>query len=111
MAMSFTMLEMCDAIYFMKGWEESDGAVREQAKASKLGIKFLYQGRAIKGEKNVENMAKDMAYIICQMASKPACCNECSGQFGGCFIIPKMKILIENGYGKMQKVGDANETE
>lgn len=46
MEMSFTMLRMCDAIYFMKGWQESNGAIREQAKASELGIKFLYQGIA-----------------------------------------------------------------
>lgn len=112
MEMSFTMLEMCDAIYFMKGWEESNGAVREAAKASELGIKSLYQSRAKKrDDKGMENLAKDMAYIICQMASKPVSCNECSGRFGGCLTIPKMKILVENGYGKMLKVGGVDEKE
>lgn len=48
MDMSFVMLGMCDAIYFLQGWEKSSGAMREQAKASELGIKFLHQGIAQK---------------------------------------------------------------
>lgn len=45
MDMSFVMLGMCDAIYFLQGWEKSSGAVREQEKASELNIKFLYQDK------------------------------------------------------------------
>lgn len=30
MKMSFCMLDMCDAIYLMKGWENSNGANRER---------------------------------------------------------------------------------
>lgn len=47
MDMSFVMLGMCDAIYFLKGWEKSSGAIREQAKASELGIKLLYEKKLV----------------------------------------------------------------
>lgn len=63
----------------------------------------------MKNCENLERMAKDMAYTICSMALKPVSCDECAGRFGGCFTIPKMKTLIENGYGKMQEASDANE--
>ena len=43
MAMSFTMLDMCDTIYMMQGWEQSNGAKKEIIKAKELGLKILYQ--------------------------------------------------------------------
>ena len=43
MAMSFTMLDMCDTIYMMSGWEQSSGAKREKVKANELGLNTLYQ--------------------------------------------------------------------
>lgn len=43
MAMSFTMLDMCDTIYMMQGWEHSNGAKKEIIKAKELGLKILYQ--------------------------------------------------------------------
>lgn len=43
MAMSFTMLDMCDTIYMMYGWEQSDGARLENSQARKLGLNILHQ--------------------------------------------------------------------
>ena len=43
MAMSFTMLDMCDTIYMMQGWEQSNGAKKEIIKSKELGLKILYQ--------------------------------------------------------------------
>lgn len=43
MAMSFTMLDMCDTIYMMSDWEQSNGARREKIRANELGLKTLYQ--------------------------------------------------------------------
>lgn len=59
--------------------------------------------------KDIEGMAKDMAYTICQMALKPVSCDKCSGRSGGCLTIPKMRTLIKNGYRKMQEVSDIDE--
>lgn len=47
-----------------------------------------------------QTQAEEMAYIICEMAGKPASCRECLGRKSGCFTIPKMKKLIKRGYGK-----------
>lgn len=43
MAMSFTMLDMCDTIYMMSGWEHSNGARKEKLRAEILGLNVLYQ--------------------------------------------------------------------
>lgn len=43
MAMSFTMLDMCDTIYMMPGWEHSNGARKEKSRAHELGLNVLYQ--------------------------------------------------------------------
>ncbi len=42
MAIAMTMLSFCDAIYMLRGWEESKGANREYgyATAKHLSIKF-----------------------------------------------------------------------
>lgn len=36
-------LETCDAIYMMRGWEDSSGANRELAEARKLGLREFYE--------------------------------------------------------------------
>jgi hypothetical protein len=35
------MLECCDAIYMLKGWENSEGAKEEYVYANKLGLKII----------------------------------------------------------------------
>ena len=37
------LLEKCDAIYLIKGWDESQGALQEYQAAKKLGLKVLFQ--------------------------------------------------------------------
>lgn len=41
MRVSFTLLDMCDAIYMMRGWQDSKGANREYGYALAKGIKIL----------------------------------------------------------------------
>ena len=36
------MLERCDAIFMVDGWKESNGAIREHARAEQLGIQIFY---------------------------------------------------------------------
>lgn len=43
MKMSMTMLEMCDGIYMLDGWEKSKGANMELKKAMELGLKIYHQ--------------------------------------------------------------------
>lgn len=43
MQMSIVMLDMCDTIYMMRGWEHSDGAIKEKSRAHNLGLNILYQ--------------------------------------------------------------------
>lgn len=41
MRVSFTLLDMCDAIYMMRGWQDSKGANREYGYAHAKDIKIL----------------------------------------------------------------------
>lgn len=41
MRVAFTLLDMCDAIYMMRGWQDSKGANREYGYALAKGIKIL----------------------------------------------------------------------
>ena len=41
MRVSLAMLECCDAIYMLKGWEKSKGATEEYVYANKLGLKII----------------------------------------------------------------------
>lgn len=41
MAMSFTMLDMCEAIYMLSGWEKSKGACMEFIRAYKKRIEII----------------------------------------------------------------------
>ena len=43
MAMSFAMLDMCDSIYMLDGWEKSKGAKMEFERALKNGLNIIYQ--------------------------------------------------------------------
>lgn len=43
MKMSFCMLDMCDAIYMLDGWEESRGANREYGYAIAKGKKVIFE--------------------------------------------------------------------
>lgn len=43
MTMSLTMLTMCDTIYLLKGYEDSEGALIELNSAKLFGCKILYE--------------------------------------------------------------------
>ena len=43
MRMSFCMLDMCDSIYMIKGWEKSCGANREYGYALAKGMIIMYE--------------------------------------------------------------------
>ena len=43
MDMSFVMLDMCDSIYMLDGWEKSKGAKMEYERALKNGLNIIYQ--------------------------------------------------------------------
>ena len=43
MKMSFCMLDMCDAIYMLNGWEESCGANREYGYAIAKGKEVIFE--------------------------------------------------------------------
>lgn len=43
MAMSFAMLDMCDSVYMLDGWEKSKGAKMEYERALKNGLEIIYQ--------------------------------------------------------------------
>lgn len=43
MQMCMTMLELCDAIYMMNGWEDSKGAKEEFEKASMLEMEIMFE--------------------------------------------------------------------
>ena len=49
---------------------------------------------------------EEMAYLVCEMASKSKSCKECGGRSGGCFTIPKMKKLYEANYRRRSDVVD-----
>ena len=37
------MLQRCDAIYMLKGWEDSTGATQEHKYAKELGLEIMYE--------------------------------------------------------------------
>ena len=43
MAMSFAMMDLCDGIYMLDGWENSKGAKMEFERAVKNGLNIIYQ--------------------------------------------------------------------
>ncbi len=44
MALDLAWLEVAEAIYMLRGWEKSRGAVMEHNRAIDLGIVIIYQG-------------------------------------------------------------------
>ena len=44
MKMSFCMMELCDAIYLMEGWRESNGATREYHYALSRNMYLMFEG-------------------------------------------------------------------
>lgn len=40
------LLTDCDAIYMLRGWEQSKGATAEHAVAKWIGLEIIYQGEA-----------------------------------------------------------------
>ena len=49
MQIDLAMLQCCDAIYMLKGWEESAGAMAELSLAMKLGLKVIHEGDLCQG--------------------------------------------------------------
>lgn len=43
MQMSFCMLDMCNAIYMLNGWQKSKGAVMEHNRAERKHLKIFYE--------------------------------------------------------------------
>lgn len=43
MSICYPLLELCDAIYMLDGWEASTGANLELVRANQLGMKVVYQ--------------------------------------------------------------------
>ena len=50
MAIDLAVLQECDAIYFLKGYEDSNGSRQERIKAAALGLKSFYEGDDISEE-------------------------------------------------------------
>ena len=42
MKICFAMMDICDAVYFIEGWEESTGASQEMGYAIAKGMKIYY---------------------------------------------------------------------
>ncbi|MBK5072547.1 DUF4406 domain-containing protein [Budviciaceae bacterium CWB-B4] len=47
MVMSLAMLEQSDAIYLLKGWENSKGAVMEYDRAKQRDLLFMYEDMGV----------------------------------------------------------------
>jgi nucleoside 2-deoxyribosyltransferase len=45
MAIDYKLIELCDAIFMLDGWQKSKGAVAELSYAKTLGKKVLYQDK------------------------------------------------------------------
>ena len=43
MKMDLAALEWCDAIYLLRDWEDSPGAIREKEEAERLGLAIWYE--------------------------------------------------------------------
>lgn len=54
MKLSFDLLEMCDTIYMLKGWENSKGANREYGYAVAKGIRIKHEQRGGCGDCRAE---------------------------------------------------------
>ena len=43
MAVDLALLNLCDAVYFLKGWESSEGCRQERRVAMYLGLHLMYE--------------------------------------------------------------------
>lgn len=77
MRLDLTLLSMCDAIFMLPGWEESDGAREEHEKAQHMGLKVygfagqedLYQCPEIEeGKASVEELVEAARKLKARMA-------------------------------------------
>lgn len=46
MPVCFAMLDICDAVYFLEGWEHSRGARLEFERATKRGMRLIFEERS-----------------------------------------------------------------
>lgn len=72
MSMSYCMLDMCDSIYMMPGWEKSMGANRE------LGYALAKKKRVIKEikEKPIDDLREYVCDHLCVHAAEDSDCLE-----------------------------------
>ncbi|MBQ0078396.1 MAG: DUF4406 domain-containing protein [Eubacterium sp.] len=54
MILDIELLGMCDAIYMLRGWENSNGANIELETAMQLGMRVLYQSEEMEREDNAD---------------------------------------------------------
>jgi hypothetical protein len=54
MKIDYCLLEMCDGIFMLGGWQESKGACAELSYAKSLGKKVLYQAYYERGKDNAD---------------------------------------------------------
>lgn len=49
MKVDYCLIDLCDGLFMLKGWQDSKGALSEMCYAKSLGKKILYQGYFRKG--------------------------------------------------------------
>lgn len=54
MSIDYKLIELCEAVYMLKGWQKSKGACAELSYAKSLGKKIIYQ-KYYKEFRNVPN--------------------------------------------------------
>jgi hypothetical protein len=54
MKIDYALLEMCDGIFMLGGWQNSKGACAELSYAKSLGKKVLYQAYYERGKDNAD---------------------------------------------------------
>lgn len=66
MAIDYKLIELCDAIFMLDGWQKSKGACAELSYAKSLGKKVLYQDyfKDFKKSKKIENAEFDCAEYV-----------------------------------------------
>ncbi len=59
MVMSFCMLDMCDTVFFLSGWQKSKGANMELGYATRKGHTIVFEGgRECRSTQNSYNLIK-----------------------------------------------------
>lgn len=52
MILAFTVMEMCEAVYMIPGWENSEGARMEERKARHSRMTIFYDAEGIPNDRN-----------------------------------------------------------